>query len=410
MTTDSMQNPLSMWLGGIFGRHADGDTVHQGTLEVSALCSLEEVLARPDSLPERYLRFFLPTALQDERLLIDRDNELERMEKAFRGWQDGHPTSVALIGSQGCGKSTLINCFEKRALTEQTCVRYDMTQRLSTQTSVLHFFSGLFQLGNGFDTVDALIDALLRAEPRCILLEGAHNILLRVVGGRKAAETFFYIMLCTRQRHFYLTACRQLPWKNMDRHVGASRYFSHVITVDALSEERLRDALRLRLNESGTDVTFCRSKEEWDQPEERDTNAQNEKERNFYRAVSVNSGRNVYAALYFLLLCCRYDSATKTCSLYPPEALDMVFVKEIDRLHLLTLAELAGHGVLSLQEHGWIFRTDALRSRIIFEYLEQMRLVTPIVIQDNTKEKVYDLSPVVHHFVTTALEQLNLLY
>lgn len=405
-----MENRLSMWLKGIFGRQGDSETARRSTLQIRTLFSLEEILARPDSLPERYLRFFLPTPLQDEGLLVGRENELERLERAFQNWRDGHPTSAALVGPQGCGKTTLMNCFEKRALGDQPLVRHDITKRLGTEPLVIAFFSHLFQLGTSFETVEPLIDAILHAEPRSILLEGGHNILLRVVGGRKAAETFLYIMLSTRRRHFYLLTCRHLPWKNMDRHVGASRYFSHVITADPLSEDGLKDALTLRLKASGAQVRFCGSEEEVKQQKTADGNAGHEKEDGFYRAVSANSGRNVYAALYFLLLCCRYDSGTQSFCLYPPDPLDMAFLKEIDRLHLLSLAELTGHGVLTLQEHGRIFRTDPLRSKIIFEYLEQLKLISPVLIQDNSEETVYDLSPVVHHFITTTLDQLNLLY
>jgi len=77
-------------------------------LKLSALFSLKQALARPESLPERYWRFFLPALLQDEGLLIGREDELDRLDKVFKRWQEGHPTSVALIGPQGCGKSTRI--------------------------------------------------------------------------------------------------------------------------------------------------------------------------------------------------------------------------------------------------------------------------------------------------------------
>ena len=37
-------------------------------------------------------------------------------------------------------------------------------------------------------------------------------------------------------------------------------------------------------------------------------------------------------------------------------------------------------------------------------------LIGPIDKQDNGDEKIYDLSPIIHHAVTLTLEQINLLY
>jgi len=405
-----LQNRSPLWLRTLFRRKPTAETKFKSALQVSALATIEQILKRPDSLPESYRKFFLPVPLEDKELLIGRDEQLEKMEKAFRKWQDGHPTSVALIGPQGCGKTSLINCFQQRQSQNQRILRYKMEERLWSEPLVLKFFCRLFQIDPSLDNVETLIARLLQAESQLIVIEGAHNLLLRVIGGRKAAEMFMYVMLCTRQRHFWLLTCRRLPWNNMDRHFGASRYFSHVMAVDSLPEDSLRVALKLRLEKCGLQVVFCLSKEESEQQQKPEANEQGEREDAFYRVVFANSGRNFHAALYFLLLCSRYEENTQSLSLYPPDQLDMAFVKEMDHLHLLTLAELAGHGVLSTTEHEQIFRTVGFQSRIVFEYLEQLNLVEPVVTKNNGNEKAYDLSPVIHHAVTAALEQLNLLY
>jgi len=399
-----------LWLRTFFRRKPTVETTSKSALQVSALATLEQILKRPDSLPQSYRKPFLPVPLEDEELLIGRDEQLEQLERAFKNWQDGHPTSVALIGPQGCGKTSLINCFQQRQSQKRRILRCYMEKRLRSEQLVFEFFCQLFQINPPLDNVETLIARLLQAEPQLIVIEGAHNLLLRVIGGRKAAETFMYVMLCTRQQHFWLLTCRRFPWNNMDRHIGISRYFSHVMAVDSLPEDRLREALKLRLEKCGLQVAFCRSREEFEREQQPEVEEQDGREDTFYRAVITNSGRNFYATLYFLLLCCRYEAKTQSLLLYPPDHLDMAFVKEMDRLHLLTLVELAGHGVLSIKEHEQIFRKVGLQSKIVFEYLEQLKLVEPIVTKNNGDEKAYDLSPVIHHAVKTALEQLNLLY
>ncbi|OPY68750.1 MAG: hypothetical protein A4E57_01614 [Syntrophorhabdaceae bacterium PtaU1.Bin034] len=407
MSTKFINHEFLLRLRSVFRKKSSMEVISEAIMHIEALPELEQILAQPDSLPEDCRRFFLPMPLEGEDLLVGRDDSFKLLDEALRHWQNGHPTSVAVVGPQGCGKTSLINCFQKRQQ-GQVILRGDLERRLRSDKSVVEFFCQFFQIDPPIDDVEELIRRLMEVEPRIVILEGAHNILLRVIGARKAAETFLYVILRTRRRHFWLLACRRLPWNNMERHIGASRYFSHVLPIDLLPEDVLRDALKLRLENCGLQTTFC-SPDESERGRQL-AEGQEEKERAFYRGILANSGSNFSSALYFLLLCSRYERNTKSLFLSPPNRLDIAFLKDMDRLHLMTLAELAGHGVLSVGEHLEIFRVTEARSKMTLEYLEQLKLIELIVDRNNSNEKTYDLLPFIHHSVTSALEQLNLLY
>ncbi len=74
------------------------EVISEAIMHIEALPELEQILAQPDSLPEDCRRFFLPMPLEGEDLLVGRDDSFKLLDEALRHWQNGHPTSVAVVG------------------------------------------------------------------------------------------------------------------------------------------------------------------------------------------------------------------------------------------------------------------------------------------------------------------------
>lgn len=406
-----MHKRFAKWIADRFGGNRAAQAATRKPLQVSALPVFTQITKQSDILPERARKLLIPVPVDNPELLIGRDEQLSQLDEALKQWKEGHPTSVALVGPQGCGKTSLINCFTQR-LQNQSVLRYDIEERLHSEANVVDFFCRLFHVDPPVDDFEALIDRLKTIEPRIVVIERAHNLLLRVIGGRKAIDVFLYTVLCTRQRHLWVITCRRFPWSNMERHADISQYFSHFIAIDPLPESSLRDALTLRLEKSGLKVIFGRNKEDSAGKGVSEFGGAQEEANDFYHALYSNCGGNFYAALYFLLLCSRYEADMKSLFLWPPDPLEVTFIKEMNRLYQFTIAELVVHGVLSTEEHARIFRTVGFQSKMILARLEQLNLLISVDDQDSNVSSVkrYDLSPVIHHAVTSALQQLNLLY
>ncbi|MBN2720415.1 MAG: ATP-binding protein [Proteobacteria bacterium] len=405
-----LQDLLQTWIKIFLKRGPESESPQEGTLSLDTLPSLEEILKGPDALPPDCLRFFLPAPLEDEGLLLGRESEMERLKAALKAWEGGRPEAVALVGPQGAGKTSLANCLLGHYPGDWRILRSVIRKRLSTEESVLGFFNGLFDLDPPAADAGTLMERLVKAEPRIVLVESGHNALLRVLGSQKAAELFFYILLGTRGRHFWLLTFRDLAWGNMDRQLGIARCFSQVVRVEPLSEDTLQDALNLRIAGSGLKPFFYTSQEKSIQARKGPEEDNREGEQAFFKGVLANTGRNLFAALYFLLLCSRYDAQTSSMVLWAPEHLDLSFVKGMEKFILLSLAEIAGHGSLTRTEHERIFRTDGLRTGMIFGFLELAGLVGAVPGEHEESERPFEISPIVHHAVTTALEKINMIY
>lgn len=399
------QRALSL-LSGLRGLTGDGGEKEERTrLALTDLPSAAALATQSKKLPRLYRRMFELGPLQNREFMVGREQPLEQLEEIFARWQQGKTCSVAIIGPEGSGKSSLINCFESEFGAEAPILRRDFKQRLHNEAEVLTLLRQWFEAGEEADSLAALVKHIL-ARPRCIIIaEEGHNLLLRVIGGRGAVQAFFRVLVATREHCLWLLSFRKHPWQRLDDQFQISQYFTHQISTLFHDQKQIQAALMLRQRTSGYPLVFLGESDK-DDPEA----AQKALQETFFHELFEAGGGNIEAALYFWLLCLSYDPEENQLRICSVGKLDHGFLRKFDRLYLFSLAEILCHGGLNVAEHARIFRLDPIKSRLTLDYLQQLTLLEQKAPADTANGECYVLSPIFYKAVTTTLESMHLLY
>jgi hypothetical protein len=406
---------LHLWytLRPVLGLKQD---IQETQLRLSDLPSPSEMAEQARALPPIYRRLFTPEPLLSREFLVARDEEFRLLQNALERWQSGRTASVAIVGPEGSGKSSLLNCLENELDTSILVTHVHVTERVRTVSELCRLFARTFEMAPAPDRVEGLIAALLTVSRRVVIVEQAHHLLLRVIGGREVLEAFFRLMMATHNHFLWLVSSRQYPWQRMEYLLDARRYFTSVIQCAFHDENELREALLRRERVTGHELHYAEGnrpgarirKLRLSHPLESAAVQQALSEEYFARLYEL-SGGNMSAALFFWLQSLR-AGADGRMTVEPCITIDDSFIQNLDRRYHFTLAEVVGHGTLSVAEHGEIFRLDETSSRLRLHYLYQIRLLEIVGDPSGPEASFYEVSPVFHKPVTRTLLNFNVLY
>ncbi|MDH5513443.1 MAG: AAA family ATPase, partial [Gammaproteobacteria bacterium] len=226
-----------------FGLKAD---IAETQLRLTDLPLSSEVTDRARDLPPIYRRLYSTDPLVNREFLVAREEETVELQNALKRWMSQRPASVAIVGPEGSGKTSLLNCMENDLNTSVNVSHLSISQRPRTVPALCQTIARGLELSQPADSVDELIAQLQTISRRVIIVERAHHLMMRAVGGRQVTEAFFRLLMGTNDRILWIITLRLYPWKRMEYLFNARRYFTYVISCAFHDENELREALLRR--------------------------------------------------------------------------------------------------------------------------------------------------------------------
>ena len=212
------------------------------------------VLEKPHALPAEILEQF-PVGPVPSELRPLRPQALSEIAGAHARWlEDGSDGSVAIVGSTGMGKSTLLELLPAALETGTERVRLD--HKITDPAELVHWLARSFGIEGKITSERQLIAALDSGERRVLAIDDCQNMFLRAVGGFEAWSCFCRLVNETNERIFWIVALSREAWDYLSNVGGNMAYVRKVIEMPAWSEIQLRRLILTRMRRAGYRVNF----------------------------------------------------------------------------------------------------------------------------------------------------------
>ncbi|HEX7050409.1 MAG TPA: ATP-binding protein [Longimicrobiales bacterium] len=331
------------------------------------------------NLPLVYRQLFALAPLEWDDFLVGREAELERIRHAFERWKEGHPTSLALYGEKGSGKTTLLNAAWRTVLAGFPVTPLDLRGTPRTADALVARLAALLGAVGARSFAD-LAAHVHRDERRIVIIEDAHGLFLRTVGGFALLRELLALIAATNRQIFWVVTMEEHAWRYLHRVLAIQDHFTFEIDTTNLPPDLLQTAILQRHHVSGFAIRF--------EPDERlrgsrryrrltgERARQEETQRVFFEQLARIAEGNVFLALYHWL---RSIAAVEEHTLVfrAPRLIDTSFLERLPLDTLHTIAAAIQHGGLTVDDHAAVFQRPPLDSRLLLSALADGHLLVP---------------------------------
>jgi len=346
-----------------------------------------------DRLPAIYSTLFSLKPLVKEEFLVGRQEEYNTLERALLQWNADKPCSVLHIGEKGSGKTSLINCFQKRFFSDFETLRGTIVKKLTTEAELVNYISQLFGFPENL-TFEQLVQTINAGGRRIVILEGCHNLYLRQINGFDAFRLFLSLITQTNLKILWILSMDYYAWRYLMPVVPIDMLcFDYVINVQPMEKENIREAILTRHNDSGYQLRYLANDELRNklriQSKKNVTERQLRKalEDDFFDTLSSASNGNLSAVIFYWLNSLRFTG--NDIEVTPLKLPEFQFLSDLSIEQSFALLAIIEHENLTADELATVLDISHSDSLHILSLLANKRL---IVFEESGSK--YSINPI----------------
>ncbi|MBT8386305.1 MAG: ATP-binding protein, partial [Ignavibacteria bacterium] len=210
-----------------------------------------------NKLPYVYQRLFVVEPIGDERFFFGREEELEKLSKAFGNWSAGKFSPTIIYGEKGSGATSLINVFIKKNRFNNELTRVSVKNFVQSREDFLNLFSSGLQnfVVSDLKGLTGILNDKTSGK-KIIILENLQHLFLRKINGFENLKLLFELMSETNDNVFWITTCTVYCYRYLQKTISIADYFANEVELGELSDKQIIDIVLKRHRVSGYDIYF----------------------------------------------------------------------------------------------------------------------------------------------------------
>ena len=207
-------------------------------------------------LPSVYQRLFSKNAIQDDRFVVGRAKEIDKIIKSYEYWKSGKKSSIVIVGEKGNGNSTLVFSALKKFTNNHKTINLEISNTIETAEQLFDLITSNLGIVN-CKTESQLVAAIKNLpESSVFVIENIEGMFLRVVNGFEPIKTFSRIVTATNSKILWICTCNVYSWNYLDKVIRLSDYFQTVLRMGNISSKEIQEVILNRHAISGYDLEF----------------------------------------------------------------------------------------------------------------------------------------------------------